>query len=123
MVISCRYKCVVLHLVHFSSVQCFQHSHESVIYLYSQFASIFEPFTIQIPHIGDKDGICKLAGDVFNFLSNQGVLRGSQYAKCLGHLISASSITEKDRKRSVFLAIIGPKAYKRKPGGTEQTGG
>ena len=36
----------------------------------------------------------------------------SQYAERLGHFFAANGITSNDKKRSVFLTVIGVKAYK-----------
>ena len=36
----------------------------------------------------------------------------TQYAERLGHFIVANGITDPDRKRAVFLSVIGPKFYK-----------
>ena len=36
----------------------------------------------------------------------------SQYAERLGHFFAANGITSNDKKRSVFLTVIGAKAYK-----------
>ena len=36
----------------------------------------------------------------------------SQYVERLGNFFEANSINDGDRKRSVFLAVIGPPAYK-----------
>ena len=36
----------------------------------------------------------------------------SQYAERLGHFFEANVIDDGDKKRSVFLAVIGPVAYK-----------
>lgn len=35
-----------------------------------------------------------------------------QYAERLEHFLAANGITNADRKMSVFLSVIGPKAYK-----------
>ena len=35
----------------------------------------------------------------------------SQYAERLRHFLVANGITDDDRKRAVFLSVIGPKAY------------
>ena len=36
----------------------------------------------------------------------------SQYAERLGHFMSANGIIEAERKRDVFLSVIGPKEYR-----------
>ena len=36
----------------------------------------------------------------------------SQYVERLGHFMSANGITEAERKRDVFLSVIGPKEYR-----------
>ena len=36
----------------------------------------------------------------------------AQYAERLGHFLIANGITGGDRKRAVFLSVIGPKVYK-----------
>ena len=36
----------------------------------------------------------------------------SQYAEQLEHFFAANGITNNDKKRSVFLTVIGAKAYK-----------
>ena len=36
----------------------------------------------------------------------------TQYAERLGHFLTANGITDGDKKRAVFLSVIGPKAYK-----------
>ena len=36
----------------------------------------------------------------------------TQYAERLGHFLTANRITDREKKRAVFLSVIGPKAYK-----------
>ena len=35
-----------------------------------------------------------------------------QYTECLRHFLTANGITDGEKKRAVFLSVIGPKAYK-----------
>ena len=35
-----------------------------------------------------------------------------QYAECMGHFLAVNGVTTEERKRSIFLSVIGPKTYK-----------
>ena len=48
-------------------------------------------------------------GTVGNY--GEGREKWSQYAERLGHFLLANGITDDDRRRAVFLSVIGPKAY------------
>ena len=69
---------------------------------------------MRLPHIGDEDGI---SGEMTSHIGiigefQEGREDWKQYAERLEHFMAANGITDGDRKKAVFLSVIGPKAYK-----------
>ena len=83
-----------------------------------EFSLVFHDYTSQLYYFSvvselngkSYDKLATRMGQLGEFVEGQE--EWQQYTERMGHFLAANGVTTEERKRSIFLSVIGPKIYK-----------